>query len=106
MAFLGVKGVLKMIVSHRAPSSLNMSSYGAIWTHFRPNSMICEKKCPGPAPGPGPGPGVGPGFGKGQGHYFFVKFMELGLKLAHMVRYELILRLDGALWLTIISKTP
>ena len=24
-----------MIVSHRAPSSLNMSSYRAIWTHFR-----------------------------------------------------------------------
>ena len=29
-----------MILSHRAPSSLNMSSYRAIWTHFRPNSMI------------------------------------------------------------------
>ena len=29
-----------MIVSHRAPSSLNMSSYRARWTHFRPNSMI------------------------------------------------------------------
>ena len=32
---LGIKRVLKMIVSHRAPSSLNMSSYRAIWTHFR-----------------------------------------------------------------------
>ena len=30
----------EMIVSHRAPSSLNMSPYRAIWTHFRPNSMI------------------------------------------------------------------
>ena len=27
-----------MIVSHRAPSRLNMSSYQAIWTHFKPNS--------------------------------------------------------------------
>ena len=44
MALLGAKGVLKMIVSHRAPSSLNMSSYGAIWTHFRPNSMIFFQK--------------------------------------------------------------
>ena len=25
-----------MIVSHRAPSSLNTSSYRAIWTHFKP----------------------------------------------------------------------
>ena len=33
-----------MILSHRAPSSLNMSSYGAIWTHFRPNSMIFTKQ--------------------------------------------------------------
>ena len=30
----------EMIGSHRAPSSLNMSSYRTIWTHFRPNSMI------------------------------------------------------------------
>ena len=29
--------------------------------------------------------------------------MELGLKWVHMARYELILRLDGALWHTIIS---
>ena len=40
MALLGVKGVLEMIVSHRALSSLNMSSYRTIWTHFKPNSMI------------------------------------------------------------------
>ena len=40
MALLGVEGVLEMIVSHRDPSSLNMSSYRAIWTHFRSNSMI------------------------------------------------------------------
>ena len=32
-----------MILSHRAPSSLNMSSYRAIWTHFRPISMIFEQ---------------------------------------------------------------
>ena len=44
MALLGAKGVLKMIVSHRAPSSLNMSSYGAIWTHFEPNSIIFFQK--------------------------------------------------------------
>ena len=30
--------------------------------------------------------------------------MEFGLKWVHMARYELILRLDGALWLTIIFK--
>ena len=30
--------------------------------------------------------------------------MEFGLKWVHMARYELILRLDGALWLTIILK--
>ena len=30
--------------------------------------------------------------------------MEIGLKWVHMARYELILRLDGALWLTIIFK--
>ena len=33
-----------------------------------------------------------------------MKIMEFGLKWVHMARYELILRLDGALWLTIISK--
>ena len=32
--------------------------------------------------------------------------MKFCLKLVHMARYELILRLDGALWLMIISKTP
>ena len=30
--------------------------------------------------------------------------MEFGLKWVHMARYELILRLDGALWLPIIFK--
>ena len=34
------------------------------------------------------------------------KHMIFGLKWVYMARYELILRLDGALWLTIISKTP
>ena len=32
--------------------------------------------------------------------------MEFDLKWIHMARYELILRLDGALWLTIISEAP
>ena len=46
----GVRRGFKMILSHRAPSSLNMSSYRAIWTHFRPihgfnrfNSSNCKK---------------------------------------------------------------
>ena len=30
--------------------------------------------------------------------------MTFGLKWVHMARYELILRLDGALWLRIILK--
>ena len=30
--------------------------------------------------------------------------MKFGLKWVHMAGYELILRLDGALWLRIISK--
>ena len=33
-----------------------------------------------------------------------MKIIEIYLKLVHVGRYELILRLDGALWLTIISK--
>ena len=33
-----------------------------------------------------------------------MNIMEFGLKWVHMARYELILKLDGALWLTIISK--
>ena len=40
MAFLGVRGALEMIVSHRAPSCLNMISYRAIGIHFRSNCMI------------------------------------------------------------------
>ena len=40
IALLGVKGVWEMINSYRAPSSLNMGSHRAIWTPFRPNSMI------------------------------------------------------------------
>ena len=40
MAFLGVRGGSEMIVSHRASSSFNMSSYRAVWKHFKPNSMI------------------------------------------------------------------
>ena len=36
MAPFGVRRGFKMIGSHRALSSLNMSSYRAIWTHFSP----------------------------------------------------------------------
>ena len=39
IALFGVRRGPEMIVCHRAPSSL-MSSYRAIWTHFRANSMI------------------------------------------------------------------
>ena len=35
-----------------------------------------------------------------------MKITKFDLKWVHMARYELILRLDGALWLRIISKTP
>ena len=44
MALLGVRRGFKMILSHRAPSSLNMSSYRAIWTHFRPNFIFLGPK--------------------------------------------------------------
>ena len=36
----GVRRGLKIILSHRAPSSLSMTPYRAIWTHFSPNSTI------------------------------------------------------------------
>ena len=32
--------------------------------------------------------------------------MEVDLKWAHMAQYELILRLDGALWLAIFCNPP
>ena len=38
------------------------------------------------------------------GIFIFLKIMEFDLKWVHMARYELILRLDGALWLRIIFK--
>ena len=47
LIFIGLFGVrrgFKMILSHRAPSSLNMSSYRAIWTHFRPNFIFFGPK--------------------------------------------------------------
>ena len=43
MVLLGLGGPkegFKMILSHRAPSSFNMSAYRAIWTHFRQSSVI------------------------------------------------------------------
>ena len=33
------------------------------------------------------------------------EIVELGVKRVHMIPYYLVLRLDGALWLTIIVKT-
>ena len=39
-----------MILSHRAQSSLNMSSYRAIWTNFTPNFIFLEQKIPDPGP--------------------------------------------------------
>ena len=35
-----------------------------------------------------------------------MKITEFDLKWVHVAQYEHIFRLDGALWLTIISKTP
>ena len=32
-----------MMMSHRAPSCLNMSPYRAIWDHFRAHFMIFEQ---------------------------------------------------------------
>ena len=61
--------------------------------------MIFLKKNLGPGPAPGPGPGPRP-----RNKYFGIKIMEFGLKWIHMARYGLILKLDGALWLRIISK--
>ena len=40
VALFGVRRGFEMILSHRVPSSLNMSSCRAIWTHFRPNLII------------------------------------------------------------------
>ena len=40
MAHFWVRRGPEMIVCHRAPSSLNMSPYRAIWTHFRQIFMI------------------------------------------------------------------
>ena len=53
-----------MILSHMAPSCLNMSPYRTIWTHFTSNSMIFVQTMP---PGPGSGSGRGPGSGPGPG---------------------------------------
>ena len=38
------------------------------------------------------------------GFFICSNIMEFDLKWVHMARYELILRLDGALWLRIIFK--
>ena len=49
-----------MIVMHMAPRCLNTSSYRAIWTHYKSNSVIFTKKNPGTGLGSGLGPGPGP----------------------------------------------
>ena len=38
--------------------------------------------------------------------YYIYEIIKFGLKWVHVARYELILKLDGALWLRIISNTP
>ena len=43
IAPFGARRGFKMILSHMAPSCFNMSSYRAIWTHFRQISMIFEQ---------------------------------------------------------------
>ena len=40
----------------------------------------------------------------GFGDFYLFKNLEFEMKLVHMARYELILRLDGAIWLRIILK--
>ena len=74
--------------------------------HFKPNSMIFYKK-------------MSPALVQDlvqvlvldldqdlvQDDIFFDKNYGIWFELVHMAPYELILRLDGALWLTIISKT-
>ena len=42
---LGVGKDLEMILSHVAPSCLDMSLYRATWTHFKRNSVIFVSKC-------------------------------------------------------------
>ena len=44
IALFGVRRGFEMILSQRAPSSLNMSSYRAIWTHFRQNFILVQRK--------------------------------------------------------------
>ena len=106
-----------MIVSHRAPSSLNMSSYRAIWTNFKPNSIISEQiKIPKSIhlnfqiSGKYVliREGIFPEIWKLRymdfGVFNFSKILEFDLKWIHMAQQELMLRLDGALWLRIIFK--
>ena len=50
IALFGVRKGFKMILSHRAPCSLNMSSYRAIWNHFRQNFIFVEPKISDPGP--------------------------------------------------------
>ena len=45
IALFGVRRGFKMILSQRATCCLNMSSYSAIWTHFRPNFIFFNEKC-------------------------------------------------------------
>ena len=90
-----------MILSHVALSCFSMSSYRAIWTHFSQISIFLKKIV------------LRQVLDSGQ-----VLDLVLGQvldlagqvqeqepdKWVHMARYELILKLDGALWLRIILK--
>ena len=53
IAPFGARRGFKMILSYRAPSCLNMSSYRVIWTQFSSNSMILVQKYTVLGPGPG-----------------------------------------------------
>ena len=50
MALFWVRRGFKMILSHRASSSLNTSSYRGTWTRFRPTFIFFEQKIPDPGP--------------------------------------------------------
>ena len=95
-ALFGVRRGLKMILSHRAPSSLNMSSYRAIWTHFRQHFIfVCQQISD---------PEKNKLFFWQGSDFVLQENMKFGLKLIHMARYQLILRLHGTPWLRIIFK--
>ena len=48
IAFFVIRRGWKMSVSHIPPSNLDMSSYRAIWTHFRQNFILFGRKISDP----------------------------------------------------------